>query len=243
MNLPELRWLLNQKGSFVFLFGGPWCACTQSAVATVNDYAVANNARVFMFDMRLDGKHPIDFWKYPRLNELTLSSPALRKYYVEIWEKYLPGAPILCSINPNAPAWRAKRSVTLSYTDEAGADHTVLAVGVPYIFSYNKDFVTKTGKKNPILASRHDAGELINCSELFIYHDPNYRNFKGGVYSVFYAYCDSIGETMHDITIDRTAPLAEGQPVKHIETKAYHKDHDWFKERSGREASEDCGCC
>lgn len=244
VTLPELRWLLNQKGSFILLFGGAWCACTQSAVATVNDYAVANDVRVYMFDMRLDGKHPIDFWKYPRINELKLSSPMLLRYYVELWETYLPGAPVLCSIHPKARAWA--RSVTLTYTDENGADHTVLAVGVPYLLAYNKDHKTRSGQVNPILASRHDAGELINCSELFIYHEPNYRNYKAGVYSVFYAYADSLGQAVKDITIDRTAPLLDGQPVRHVETVAYHKDHDWYKERAARaqsdEAEYDC-CC
>lgn len=237
----ELRWLLDQKGSFIILFGGPWCACTQSAVATVNDYAVANNVRVYMFDMRLDGKHPIDFWKYPRINELKLSAPMLRRYYIELWEEYLPGAPILCSIEPETRAWG--RTLTVSYTDENGVNHEVFPVGVPYLLAYNKDHKTKRGWKRPVLASRHDAGELINCSELFIYHEPNYRNFKAGVYSVFYGYAASLGQAVKDITIDRTAPLVEGEPVRHVETVAYHKDHDWNKERAGRaEPAYDC-CC
>lgn len=243
--LPELLWILQQKGSYIILFGGPWCACTQSAVATVNDYAVANNVRVYMFDMRLDGKHPIDFWKYPRLNELKLTAPMLRRYYVEVWEKYLPGAPILCSIEPETKSWG--RTVTLSYTDEGGAEHEVLSVGVPYLLAYNKDNTIKRGRKRPVLASRHDAGELINCSEDFIYYEPNYRNYKAGVYFVFHTYADSLGQTVKDITIDRTAPRVEGQPVRHVETVAYHKEHDWNKERAGRAQPEedpyDCCCC
>ena len=245
VTLPELRWLLSQKGSFIILFGGAWCANTQSAVATVNDYAVANDVRVYMFDMRLDGKYPIDFWKYPRINELKLSSPMLRRYYVELWEKYLPGAPVLCSIQPETRAWG--RTVTLSYTDEDGVEHEVLSVGVPYLFAYNKDHTIKRGWVRPVLASRHDAGELINCSEDFIYYEPNYRNYKAGVYSVFHAYADSLGQAVRDITIDRTAPLLDGQPVRHVETVAYHKDHDWYKERSARaqltEADYDDCCC
>lgn len=244
VNWPQLRWMMSQKGSFIFIFGGPWCACTQSAVATVNDYAVANNVKVYLFDMRLDSKHPIDFWKYPRLNEMKLSSPGMMQYYIMLWEKFLPGAPILTSIDPNGPAWR-KGGVTVTYTDQDGKDHTVLSVGVPYILSYNKDHVTQNGRWSPILASRHDAGELINTSENFIYYDPNYRNFKGGIYSVFYAYCESVGQMYKDITIDRTAPIEEGEPVVHVETVAYHKDHDWYKIFAEKypATEESVGCC
>ncbi|MCD7819537.1 MAG: hypothetical protein LUH07_10885, partial [Lachnospiraceae bacterium] len=68
-------WLLQQKGTFLFLLAGPWCANSQAAVATVNDYAVANQVRVYMTDSRLDSKHAIDFWQYPRRNELTMTCP------------------------------------------------------------------------------------------------------------------------------------------------------------------------
>lgn len=239
VTLTQFLWMLKQKGSFVFMIGGPWCACTQSAVATLNDYALANDARVYMFDMRLDSKYPVDFWDYPRLNEYKLSSPYLIHHYVDIWEKYLPGAPIICSINPNAPAW-ARSLPIVNYVDKEGTEHNVLSVGVPYIFTYNKDHTNRRGGAEPIVAFRHDAGELINCSENFIYHDPNYRNFKGGVYSVVCAFTESIGMPMNDITIDRTAPIVPGTPGvnPNIAGKVkYHKEHNWWKERVDPEAA------
>ena len=238
VNLPELRWILSQKGSFLVLFAGAWCANSQAGVATVNDYAVANNVRVYMLDTRLDGKHPIDFWKYPRLNELTLSSPALRKYYIEIWEKYLPGAPILCSMNPNGPAWK-KSSVTVRYTDEEGGEHEVLGVDIPYLVACNKEKINDRGFPSPVLAGCNHGGiELINCVDKFVYHRPNYRKYTAGVYSVLDKYCLSLGLEAKDITIDRTAPLVEGEPVRHVETVAYTKEHDWFKERQAAAGSD-----
>lgn len=240
INLPELRWLFEQEGSFILLFAGAWCANSQGGVPTINDYAVANNVKVFMIDIRLDGKHPIDFWKYPRLNELRFSLPALRKYNFEIWEKYLPGAPLLCSIHPDR-----KSSVTTSYTDEDGTVHTILPVDAPYLVAFNKDVKGGRGEPKPVLAAcNHEGIELINCARSFVYHEPNYRRYKSGVYSVFYAYCESLGIPVKDITIDRTAPLVEGEPVRHKETVAYHKEHDWYKERAGRAAAGEAdGCC
>lgn len=239
ITLPQLLWMLQQKGTFIFMFGGPWCANSQSAVATLNDYALANDARVYMFDMRLDSKYAVDFWDYPRQNEYKLSSPYLLHRYVEIWEKYLPGAPILCSINPNAPAW-ARSLPIVNYVDPDGQEHNVLAVGVPYIFTYDKDHTNRRGAPAPIVASRHDAGELINCTPEYIYHDPNYRNFKGGVYSVVCAFTERVGQTMKDITIDRTAPIVSGTPGinPNIAGKVkYRKEHNWWKERLDPEAA------
>ncbi len=236
----ELHWLVRQKGSFLILLAGPWCAYSQGCIATVNDYAVANHVRVYMSDIRLDSKHAIDFWKYPRKNELTLSCPPFMKYYVELWEQYFRRAQLICSLDPERP-WG---KLTKSYTDESGKEHTVLAVGIPFLLAYNKDHVDPNGRISPILASRHDAYELINCSDEFIYYEPNYKDYKSSVYRVFYAYMDSLGEKTREIAIDRSAPKVEGQPVRHKETVAYHKDHDWFRERADRaEAVPASGCC
>lgn len=239
ITLAQLLWMFQQKGTFIFMIGGPWCANTQSAVATLNDYAKANDARVYMFDMRLDSKYAVDFWDYPRQNEYKLSSPYLLHRYVEIWEKYLPGAPILCSINPNAPFW-ARSLPIINYVDPQGQEHNVLSVGVPYIFTYDKENTNRRGAPQPVVASHHDAGELINCTPEYIYHDPNYRNFKGGVYAVVCAFTERVGQTMKDITIDRTAPIVPGTPGinPNISGKVkYHKEHNWWKERLDPEAA------
>ncbi len=224
----EFRWLLRQEGSYLIELAGPWCAYSQGSVATVNDYAVANGVRVYMADVRLDSKHAIDFWKYPRKNELTMSCMPLRANYIELWEKYFPRAEILCSLDPTRP-WH--NNLTVDYTDENGTKHSVLSVGVPYILAYNKDHINQDGDEAPILASHHDSGELINTSERFVYNDPTYRWFTGGVYKVFHAYQTSVGKEMHDKTIDRTAPIVEGEIVRHVETEFHHKDHDWSSEQ------------
>ncbi len=226
------HWLLQQRGSFILQLAGPWCAYSQGSAATMNDFAVTNGARVYMTDIRLDSKHAIDFWKYPRKNELTLSCPPMRKYDIEIWEKYFPGALIATSLNPNMPANRQR--VTVDYVDEEGNEHSVLSVGVPYMLSYNKDHLNADGRPSPLLATRHDAGELINCSQEFVYHEPIYKEFRASLFKIYEAYEKSLGREAKEPEIDRTAPIVPGEPVRHIETVAYTKEHDWYKERADR---------
>ncbi len=237
----EFRWLIKQEGSYLIELAGPWCAYSQGSVATVNDYAVANGIRVYMTDRRIDSKHAIDFWKYARQNELTISCPPMVEEYVDLWENYFKRAQISCALDPSRP-WH--NDLTVDYIDDEGKRHSALQVGVPFILSYNKDHVDQAGIPTPILASQHDSGELINTSEQFIYYEPNYRWFTGAIYRVFYMYQKSLGKEMHDKTIDRTAPLVEGEIIRHVETVAHHQDHDWEKEQiHGDSASDEGGCC
>lgn len=231
VSFPVFWWIIRQRGSFVLQLAGPWCAYSQGSVATMNDYAVANDVRVYMTDIRLDSKHAIDFWQYPRRNELTISCPPMRKYYMELWEKYFPGA-LIENTNKTGQAW--SKDILLEYTDEAGAVHRAFRVGVPYMMSYNKDHLDQDGRCAPLLATRHDAGELINCSEEFVYHEPTYREFRASLYKIFQAYKKSLGEEAEEPEIDRTAPIVPGRPVRHAETAVYTKEHDWYKERAHR---------
>ena len=239
-----MRWILSQKGSFLVLFAGAWCANSQACIATINDYAVANDVQVYMIDSRIDGKYPIDFWYYPRQNELRLSMPATRKCYIDLWERCLPAAPILTKIDPGLPG----RSFNPYVEDEEGNQHAILGVDIPYILAVNSEHKSARGDFRPVLAAlNHDGYELINCNKTFIYHWPNYRKYTAGMYYIMNAYCDSLGLEVKDIEIDRTAPIVPGKPVENPNKKGevkYFKEHNWYEERSGRsEDSCDIGCC
>ncbi|MCD7885722.1 MAG: hypothetical protein LUI87_18830, partial [Lachnospiraceae bacterium] len=231
VSYPIFRWILQQRGSFVLELAGPWCAYSQGSVATMNDYAVANNVRVYMTDSRLDSKHAIDFWQYPRRNELTLTCPPMRSYYIELWEKYFPGA-LIQNTNKTSQAW--SKDVLVEDTDENGIVHRALQVGLPYMMSYNKDHLDQDGRPSPLLATRHDAGELINCSEEYVYHEPIYREFRASLSKMFQAYKKSLGGEAEEPETDRTALIVPGKPVRHAENVAYTKEHDWYKERADR---------
>jgi hypothetical protein len=236
VTLNELNWILDRKGTFLILFGGAWCANTQAAVSVVNDYAVANNLKVYMFDTRLDGKYPIDFWKYPRAKELQIRSDKhpLKKLYIDLIENHLSNISTIYDPHGfDAPI--------ISYTDEEGNVHSVGRLQAPHFLAVNKDNIDGRGNSKPVLAYCERMYELINCNDTFIYSEPNYKDYKAGAYKVIYEYCKREGLEPHEITVDKTAPIVEGEPIRHVETEEHHKEHDWYKERAVK--NEDCGCC
>ncbi len=230
INFQELYWLINQKGSFMIHIAGPWCAYSQGSSATVNDYAVANGLRVYMSDIRLDSKHAIDFWGYGRQNEITISCPPMRKYYADLWENYFAEPYVDPEDYDHDAPWTKPK--TVDYVDENGVTHSHYGHGVPYLQSYNKDMPDENGKGT--LEYQHGAYELINTSEQYIYYEPNYKDYKAQAARVFKAYTDSVGKPFVEITIDRTAPIAEGKPVHHPENPKVVKEHNWYVERADR---------
>lgn len=236
VTLGELNWILDQEGTFLILFGGAWCANTQAAVATINDYAVANHVRVYMFDFRIDGKYPIDFWGYPRSRELQIRSDRspLKQFYVEMLEQHFGNVVTVSESKWDSPI--------IEYVDEEGKKHSVGRMQAPYFMAYDRDAVDGTGKPAQILAYCEKMYELINCKETFIYSAPNYADYKAGVFDVIRTYCRETGAEPVEITKDRTAPIVEGEPVKHQETVAHHREHDWTAELSGGQFEDEC-CC
>ncbi|MCD8022197.1 MAG: hypothetical protein LUF30_04245 [Lachnospiraceae bacterium] len=234
INFQEFYWMIHQKGTYITMFAGPWCAYSQGASATVNDYAVANDLRVYMSDIRLDSKHAIDFWCYGRQNEITISCEPMRKYYIEIWENLFEQPEVDWSHYNPAEPWTKPKFV--EYTDETGKVHSVPGVGVPHLQAYC------TGKGT--LAFEHGAFELINCGKEFIYEESHYKEYKTAVHRIFSAYADNLGIETKEITIDRTAPVVEGQRIKHPEYPRTEKEHNWYEERAARaNLHDENDCC
>ena len=238
----QLNWILEQKGTFLILFGGAWCANTQAAMATINDYAVANDVKVYMFDTRLDGKYPIDFWRYPRWRELQIRSDKslLKKLYVDMVEKRLPNlSAILDFMGHDAPI--------IGYTDDEGTEHKVGRLQAPHFLAYNKENIDDRGNARPILAYCERMYELINCKKSFIYSEPNLKDYRAGTYKVIYTYAVKEGFKAKEIAVDRTAPIVPGEPVRNEEVP----DHPERPEGPGKRPvlrgnallSENCECC
>lgn len=235
VTLQMMRWILSQKGSFLVYFVGPWCANSQAGVTTANDYAVANDVYLYMLDSRIEGKHQIDMWYYPRLHSVTMSHPAVRASYIDLWERCLPGAPVLCKAGPRF------NPVVL---DDEGNEHVILGIDIPYMVAVNKDNMMSGDRPKPVLAAcNHDGFELINCVKSYIYYHPNYLKYKAGIYFVMNAYCESLGLEPKEITVNRERPLQEGTVVPNPNIKGevkYFKEHDWFKERAAVEDDDAC---
>ncbi len=225
ITLPELNWILDQDGTFILMFAGAWCSNSQAGIATVNDYAVANHLRIYVFDFRVDGKYPIDFWKYPRGRGLQIRSEynPLKQLYVDMLEQHFSNV-----VTSDQSKWE---SPVIQYVDESGKQHVVGRMQEPYLITYQRDALDSDGKPAQILAYSEKMFELVNFRDIFIYSAPNYEEYKTEVYGVISAYCEQVKQDPVQITIDRTAPVVDGVLPEHVETVAYHKDHDWATEK------------
>lgn len=203
VTLAELLWLLEQKGTFLICFAGAWCLNSQAGIATINDFAAANKLRVYMLDTRPDGKYPAEFWGYDGREGLSLWQPAFRKYNYELWGKRLAGAPLLCA----TPAGGAGKDALLSvYTDEAGTEHAMYPVNIPYLAVVSRDRTDAGGKPQPVAAGCNHGGiELLNYSAKYVYARPNYRLYTAGLYACVCAYCGIVGTEPRDISVDRSS--------------------------------------
>ncbi len=128
----ELTKILESQGSYVFMFGGPWCGNTQAVIKTVNQYAKKYGiTKVYTFDTKLDSNtFQIRDSKNPYAN-----------LYVDLVNKYFPG--IVTEYAPD------KNGV--SYTDASGKVIVANKLQVPYVFVYNKDWKDAADNPKPIL--------------------------------------------------------------------------------------------
>lgn len=214
----QLEWLLQQEGSAIILFGGAWCANTTAGIKPINDYAVANNLTVYMWDTRLDGKYPIDFWGYGRDRQFQTRGTtqegkdeghgyggAVNPFaylYVDLLNTYLPNIETLN--NPTSASF-SDGSKVVSYTDSDNVTHSAAKAQVPYIFSYNKDAKDEDGFTAPILEWYEEMLEVNNSAskftkELYLYTEANYARYTNGVYEVIKAYAKTTGEAAVEYT-------------------------------------------
>lgn len=125
----QLVWLLKQSGDSIVLFGGPDDEATRAAIANVNDYAVENDVRVYMFNPTIDGGVTTGTWGYTNATSIIDESSLLYFMYTDLIE------------------------VGLTNLEASGtaSDGTAL-IQTPYLLSYNKDAVDADGFVMPIKA-------------------------------------------------------------------------------------------
>lgn len=203
----ELIWLLQQEGDSLIFFGGPWCANTQAAIATVNDYAVANGQTVYWYDPAWDSYYSVDAWDYdqrsdPRYGGAFGSSDAFVPGYVNLVKNYLTNLTVADDfIYTDDSGTEYTISYTFDYTDEEGNTFSVGTFQVPYLLAYNKDAVDSDGFSAPIFAFVEDAVyHLEEGADDYIYNSENYAKYTQEVYDVFAAFAARLGLTASDIT-------------------------------------------
>lgn len=188
INYNQLNWLLSQDGEAIVLIAGPWCANSTAAFGPINDYAVANGLQVYVFDDRLDGKYPIDFWGYNRD----------RQFKSRDWS--IPGRD--GELNPNAYLYidlvkdkLANMEVTghsrsIFYLDSRGDTVSAPASQSPYLFDFNKSGIDGNSKR-PIISwyeKMFEVNEENLRPEKYLYTKANYTEYTSGIKKVFGSY-------------------------------------------------------
>jgi hypothetical protein len=208
----QLTWLLQQEGDALILFGGTWCANTQAAIATINDYAVANDLTVYWFDPAFSyyAKDVFGYNKrsssgYVQTGFIRRSDIPFYQLYVDLLTKYLTNVEIGEDevLQYNGASYTLHHYV--EYTDSDGNVQKIGKISVPYLFTYNKDAVDEDNTKAPIVAYYMKEYHLINSGVYeSIYEASNYATYKAGTFNVIKAITSRVGQTAKEITIDRS---------------------------------------
>lgn len=164
----QLRKTLESEGTYVFLFGGPWCSNTRAVIKYVNEYATKHNIdTVYNYDTRFDSN------KYNTRD----SDNAYASLYVDMVKEHFPG------IITETPLEKGIR-----YTNEAGEEIVANKLWVPYVFVYNKDNVDAAGNPDPILGQIELMFKWDNIQPNFV--DEN--GVKGANYKAYTEALDNL---------------------------------------------------
>lgn len=210
----QMNWLLSQEGSAAIVFGGAWCANTTAAIGPINDYAVANDVKVYLMDFRLDGKFPIDFWDYDRDRQFEI-----RSTLQDGSPEQLAGSTFVGQPNPFAYLYTNLintyltnvESITdpsadnyyITYVNEDGTETQAIRLQAPYLLAYNKDAVDADGFPAPVLAWHEEMLEITENSlenGSYIYQKDNYASYTAGIEEVLTAVAESTGSAFTPYT-------------------------------------------
>ena len=196
----QLIWLLEEEGNVLILFGGSWCPNTQAVIATINDYAVANNLIIYNFDTKLDSGYANANWGYEKDAHIRDSANPFVKLYTDLVETYLPNIETLYDKN-SSQAYQY-----ISYATN-GEEVRVNKLQVPYLLAYNKDAKADNGVEPAPITAYYE--EMLTISDSaaadYVYASDNYARYKAGVYKVIQTYFDreESGIVAREITVDR----------------------------------------
>ncbi len=180
----QLRWLLEQEGSYLILLGGSWCGNTQAVIRLINDYAVANHVNVYNFDTKLDGGYARKFWGYEKDLHIRDNSSEFVSLYGELVTEYFPNLETEYAVDsPNS----------ITYTDADGETVTVNKLQVPYLLAYTKGLEDDIGHFVPITAYLEQMLTLKPDRDDYVYAEDNYASYTAGLQTVFQSYADSLG--------------------------------------------------
>nr|WP_294468177.1 hypothetical protein [uncultured Sellimonas sp.] len=172
----EAGWLMGQDGNALILFGGPSSEGTRAVAPILNEYAVKNNLRIYMYDIRVDGGYTTDQWGYTQTTSILDEDSILSGMYTELLDKYLTNLEAGHSMENGDPL-----------------------IQVPYLFAYNKDAQDEDGFIAPVMAYCElpyvQNPEMRYC----INTEKNRTACKESIMTVLQSYAEHTGIEVQDI--------------------------------------------
>ena len=191
----ELKWLLEQDGNSLILLGGSWCGNTQAVINTINDYAVANDLVVYLYDTKIDtGLTRNAKFGYTKDLNTRASNGPLTYLYTNLIEQYFTNIVTLYDVNDGS-AWHR-----IDYTNAAGETVSVKKAQVPYLLAYNKDAKDELGISAPITGYHEQMLTLSSERTDYVYGEENYKAYRDGVKEVLNGYAKYVDIEVSDIT-------------------------------------------
>ena len=172
----QLEWLTDQDGNSLVMIGGPGSEKTRSIISTVNQYAVKNNVRVYMYDPQIDGAYTTDKWGYKQTTNILEENSPIVHMYKNLIDRHLT----------NLEGTRTME------------DGTTI-ISAPYFFEFNKDAKDEDGFVAPIASFVEMPYTSNPEARYFIGKEKNLTACKESILTVMQKYGELTGVKIQDL--------------------------------------------
>ena len=172
----QLEWLTDQDGNSLIMFGGAGNEKTRSIINIVNQYAVKNNVRVYMYDPQIDGAYTTDKWGYKQTTNILEENSPIVQMYKNLIDRHFT----------NLESERAMEDETPEISE-------------PYFFEFNKDAKDEDGFIAPIAEFVEMPYTSNKDARYFIGKEKNYNACKESILTVMQKYGEYTGVKIQDI--------------------------------------------
>ena len=152
------------------LIGGSGNEKTRAIIGQINQYAVKNNVRVYMYDPQIDGGITVDKWGYTQTTSICEENSPIAKMYTGLIDRHLT-------------------NLTAAKTTEGG----YALIQEPYFFAYNKDAKDEDGFAAPITASVELPYTTDSEKRYYIGKEKNMEACNSQIETVFESYAQNVG--------------------------------------------------
>lgn len=172
----QLDWLLDQDGNSMVLIGGADNAGTRASIAQINDCAVKNNIRVYLYDPQVDGGTTTTDWGYEQSMDILDTDSPLLMMWTDLVEGHLTNL----------------TDLGITRTTDDGDP----LITEPTLFAYNSRAVDEDGFVAPVTAYAELPYTLDPETRYYIGTEKNQTACAAQIASVFESYAQNAGITL-----------------------------------------------